>query len=95
MSQTRPGPQSYLVECYWPGVSESRVMVTARRAQQAAEELSEQGSEITYRSAFLVPDDEVAFCLFDARSPGAVEEACRRAELPFDRILPVTPIDLG
>jgi len=70
-------------------------MVTARRAQQAAEELSEQGSEITYRSAFLVPDDEVAFCLFDAGSRGAVEEACRRAELPLDRILPVTPIDLG
>ena len=94
MSQVQPGPQSYLVECYWPGVTESRVMVTARRAQQAAEELSEQGSEITYRSAFLVPGDEVAFCLFDARSQSAVEEACRRAELPFDRILPVTPIDL-
>ena len=95
MSQTRPAPpRSYLVECYWPGVTESRVIVIARRAQEAAEKLSEQGSEIIYRSAFLVPDDEVAFCLFDASSPGAVEEACRRAELPFDRILPVTPIDL-
>ena len=95
MSQTRPAPQSYLVECYWPGVTESRVMVTARRARQAAEELSEHGREITYRSAFLVPDDEVAFCLFDASSPAVVEEACRRADIPFDRILPVTPIDVG
>ena len=95
MSQARPARQSYLVECYWPGVTESRVIVTARRAQQAAEELSEQGSEITYRSAFLVAGDEVAFCLFDAGSRGAVEEACRRAGLPFDRILPVTPIDFG
>jgi len=70
-------------------------MAAARRAQQAAEALSEQGSEITYRSAFLVPGDEVAFCLFDASSPAAVEDACRRAELPFDRILPVTPIDVA
>jgi len=70
-------------------------MVTARRAQQAAEELSEHGSEIIYRSAFLVPGDEVAFCLFDASSPAVVEEACRRADIPFDRILPVTPIDVG
>ncbi len=96
MAKTPPTPlRSFLVECYWPGLTESGVMVTARRAQEAAEKLNEQGKQISYRSAFLVPDDEVAFCLFDASSVGTVEEACHRAELPFDRILSVTPINLG
>ena len=66
--------------------------MTVRRAQQAAEDLTGAGSEIRYLTAFLVPDDEVAFCLFDACSVATLEEACRRAELPFDRILEVVQI---
>jgi hypothetical protein len=33
-----------------------------------------------------MPEDEVAFCLFAAGSPASVEQACRRAALPFERI---------
>jgi hypothetical protein len=91
---TQPSRQGrYLVECYWPGLTEPGVAATMRRARQAAEGLTEEGCEITYVTAFLVPDDEVAFCLFDAGSAGPIEEACRRAELRFDRILEVVQID--
>ena len=92
MHGTSGSLQSFLVECYWPGVTEARAAASARRAQAAAVGLTSEGTEIAYRSAFIVPDDEVAFCLFEAASASAVEEACRRAKLPFDRILRITQI---
>jgi Protein of unknown function (DUF4242) len=87
--------RSYLVESYWPGVTEPGVSMTMRRARQAAEELSGPDSEIRYMTSYLVSKDEVAFCLFDATSVSLVEEACRRAELPFDRIVAIVQIDAG
>lgn len=84
---------SYLVESYWPGVNESRVLAITRRARQAAVALSSQGTEIRYRTALLVTEDEVAFCLFDAGSAATVAEACRQAQLPFDRIKQVLQIE--
>jgi Protein of unknown function (DUF4242) len=91
---TKPSRQGrYLVEWYWPGLTEPGVTATVRQVRQAAAGLTEEGCEITYVTAFLVPDDEVAFCVVDAGSVGSVEEACRRAELRFDRILEVVQID--
>jgi len=85
--------RSYLVESYWPGVTEPGVIVTMRRARQAAEELTGPGSRIRYVTSYLVTQDEVAFSLFDATSVSMVEEACRQAELPFDRIVAIVQID--
>ena len=82
----------YLAECYWPGVTVPGVAQTVQRVQRAAETLTVEGSDIRYVSAFVVPEDEIAFCLFDARSRKVVEEACRRADLPCDRILLVAQI---
>ena len=87
-----PNLRRYLVECYWSGVTEPRVAVSANRAQQAAVDLTGAGSEIRYLTTLLVPDDEVAFCLFAACSVATVEEVCRRAELPVDRIQQVVQI---
>jgi hypothetical protein len=64
-----------------------------RRARQAAEALTGPGSVVRYVTSYLVSKDEVAFCLFDATSTSMVEEACRQAELPFDRIIGVVEID--
>lgn len=94
MLWTRPANlRRYLVEVYWSGVTEPQVVQTMRRVHQAAQDLIGEGSEISCLSAFFIPDDEVAFCLFDAASIETVDEACRLAELPFDRILQVVQID--
>ena len=87
--------RSYLVESYWPGVTEPGVIVAMRRARQAAEELTGPGSEIKYVTSYLVSEDEVAFCVFDATSVLTIEKACRQADLPFDRIVAVVEIDAG
>jgi hypothetical protein len=82
----------YLAECYWPGMTVPRVAQTVQRVQRAAETLTVEGIDFRYVSAFVVPEDEIAFCLFDAGSKKVVEEACRRADLPCDRILLVAQI---
>ena len=83
----------YLVETYWPGVTESQLVAATRRAANAAVNLTAQGSEIRCMNAMLVSKDEVSFCVFEARSERTVAEACRDAELRFDRILQVVQID--
>ena len=94
MRKDQPADQrSYLVESYWPGVTEPGFNLTMRRARQAAEQLTGPDSEIRYVTSYLVSKDEVAFCVFDATSVSMVEEACRQAELPFDRIVAIVQID--
>lgn len=84
--------QSYLVEWYWPGLTEAVAASTTRRAEAAAGGLAAEGMDISCQAAYIVPEDEVTLCLFEAASRAEVEEACRRAHLPFDRILRVTAV---
>jgi len=63
-----------------------------QRVQLAAEALTVEEATSEFVNAFVVPEDEIAFCLFDARSTKVVEEACRRADLPCDRVLLVVQI---
>jgi hypothetical protein len=43
---------------------------------------------VRYLGSTIVLEDEACFCQFDASSVAAVTEANRRADLPFDRIVP-------
>jgi hypothetical protein len=85
-------PRTYLVECYWPGVTKQQLVVAAERARAAVDELRRQGRDLRFRSSILVPADETVFCLFDG-----VEEDVRavsvEAGVPFERILESLQID--
>jgi hypothetical protein len=76
----------YLAEWYQPAMTEDRLDQIARRIGQSAAELSAKGNPVHVLVTMLMPDDEVAFCLFAAGSPTLVEQACRRADIPFSRI---------
>ena len=80
------GQPRYLAEWYQPAMTEERLDQTALRICQSAAELSARGSPVRVLVTMLMPDDEVAFCLFAAGSPALVEQACRRAGIPFSRI---------
>lgn len=71
--------RTYLVECYWPGVSETKL---AEAVERAAGETAARCVE-----SILIPADEIVLCLFEARSAGAVRDATRRARLPSERIV--------
>ena len=80
--------RTYLVECYWPGITASALTDTGTRAQAAARELRAGGHDIWFLGSLLVPTDEMAFCRFAAGSTTDVERVSTLAELPFSRVLP-------
>ena len=83
---------SFLVESYWPGITESQALAMGLRARDVAAESRRTGQEIRFVASYLVATDEATLCLFEAGSLAVVEENCRRAELPYERIVPVVPI---
>jgi Protein of unknown function (DUF4242) len=77
---------SYLVERYLPGLSETDVRNGLRRAQAACAELSSAGTEIRYLGSIFLPLEEACFCRFDSDRAETIEEANERAQIPFARI---------
>jgi hypothetical protein len=67
----------------------------AARARTAAAQMRREGMPIRVLRSFFVPEDELWFCLFEARSSDAVAEASRRAELRLGRIQKAVDGDLG
>jgi hypothetical protein len=81
-----PSQTRYLVEWYQPGLSGELLDRTVDQIGRSTAEISEQGPAVELLLTLFMPDDEVAFGLFAAGSPAAVEEACRGADLPLARI---------
>jgi hypothetical protein len=77
---------TFLVEHYWPGVTAEAFGRAADRVRASAERLAGEGRRIRYLHSTLVPEDEAAFCVFEAESQQVVEEAYARAEVTFERI---------
>jgi hypothetical protein len=75
---------SYLVETFLPrGVPGERT-ARERRARSAAEELARQGTRVRFDHSIHVPEDEICFFVFDARSGRDAALAAARARLdPF------------
>jgi hypothetical protein len=84
--------RSYLVECYWPGVSEELLVAAARRARRAAAQLRRLGGDVDFVSSILVPADETVFCLFSGCEKD-VRAATKQAGVPFERVLESLRID--
>jgi hypothetical protein len=84
---TRPAPTTFLVEHYWPGITPDGFEAAAERVRESATALASTGRRIRFLHSTLVPDDDAAFCVFDAESPAVVEEAYARAGVPYERVL--------
>lgn len=84
--------KSYLVECYWPGVSAEKLVSAAKRVQAAASTLRRQGRDVVFLGSILVPADESVFCLFDGVEAD-IRSASKRAGIPFERVLESLRID--
>lgn len=83
---------SYLVECYWPGVSAEAFAAVAARAEEAAREVQEQGRELHFLGSILVLSDETVFCFFDGEEAD-VRAVSERAGVPYERVLESLRID--
>ena len=81
-----PSQSRYLAEWYQPALSEELLEKTARQLDRCTAEVSAEGTAVALHLMLFMPDDEVAFCLFAAGSRACVEETCRRAGVPYERI---------
>lgn len=70
--------QTYLVECYWPGVDPDAVQ--AAIARSGAEE------DVQCVDSILIPEDEIVLCVFEGPSADAVRDASLRSGLPSERV---------
>lgn len=91
-SGARASRNTFLVERYWPGVSESAVAKAQERLDTAAERLRAEGVPVRCLTSILIPAEESVFSLIEAVSEADVAETNRRAEVPFARILEVKTV---
>jgi hypothetical protein len=86
--------KSYLVECYWPGVSEEALAAAIERTREAAAEVTREGGKVDFLGSILVPADETVFCLFDG-AEADVRAVSEQAGVPFERVLESLRFDVG
>ena len=77
---------TFVVECFWPGVTRDRVEGANRRARESAAMMRDQGCSLRFLGALFVPGDEIVFFHFRAGSADDVVRASHEAALPFDRV---------
>src|SRR6476660_1176967 len=86
---------TYLVEHYWPGITRVRFAEAAARVRRSADALAAEGHSIRFLHSTLVPEDDAAFCVFEADSEAAVERAYARAGVPFERVVDAHVFELA
>jgi hypothetical protein len=75
---------SYLVESFLAHGDAGGRQARERRARSAAEKLTREGTRVRFERSIHVPEDEICFYLFDARSGRAAALAAQRAGIdPF------------
>jgi hypothetical protein len=80
------GVQTYLAEAYLPRTTAGGPRAAAARARAAARHMRHEGAPIRFLRSFFLPEDELWFCFYEARSADEVADAGRRAELALGRI---------
>ena len=80
--------RSFLAECFWPGVTTAQLEELDTRASR----ITAANTAVRYLGSMLTQEDEVVFCFFEGSSASAVEQAARRAEVPFARVLESTEL---
>ena len=76
----------YLVERHLPGITGEQLKAAAQSAKDTSTEMRGEGVQIRYLRSTFLPAEEKCFCLFDAPAANIVEQANRRASLPFERV---------
>jgi hypothetical protein len=85
----------FLIETYASRETANAVAVQVQEITHAAEQVSEQGTEVRFVLAIFVPEDESCFYLYESPCAAAVREAATRAHLPSERITEAISIGRG
>jgi hypothetical protein len=82
---------SYLVETYLARCDAGARAACERQARSAADELTRQGTRVSFDCAIHVPEDEICFLLVDAESSLEAVLLAERAGLDHVRVVEAIP----
>lgn len=85
----------FLVECYASRIDAAALTDGSERARVAAEEVTREGTWVSFVRSIFVPEDETCFYLYESASAEIVREAARRAGLAFERVAEAVAITRG
>ena len=77
----------YLVELYVSRSDVAALTLGPERAQQAAEQLTQEGTPVRFLRSIFLPEDETCLFLYEAGSAAAVRDAVGRAALSCERVV--------
>ena len=86
--------QTFVVECYWPGMIEEDARTILDRVIQLGGEAS-PGRSVWSLGCVLMPADGMALFLLKAPSEDIVRRTGQLAEVPFDRIVESVFVGFG
>jgi hypothetical protein len=78
---------TYLVERYWPGVTNELLLEALNRGRRVMEQLSSEGTRVRDIMSVLIPEEEVVFSFYDGPSADAVRQINERAGIRVSRIV--------
>jgi hypothetical protein len=85
---------SYLVETYLTRSRAGEQPALERRARSAAEELTQEGTQVRLERSLYVPEDEICFFVFDAPLAREAARAAQRAGLDPVRVVEAIPSEM-
>jgi hypothetical protein len=78
--------KTFLAELYFSRNAQSELRLHSERLRAAADQLTAEGTQISYVRTLFSPEDESCFYVFTGRRADDVAEVCRRAGIPCERI---------
>jgi len=79
----------FVVDRDLPGVTPEMLTSAGLRAKTCCAEITAQGREVRWIRSFFVPASSQTHCYFEAADRSVVEEANRRANIPYTRVTEV------
>lgn len=76
----------FIVERHLPGITPDQLQAAGLRAKTCCKEMESEGEQVQWVRSFFLPKSEQTFCVFQAPNRELVEEANRRAKIPFKTI---------
>ena len=79
----------FVVDRDLPGVTPEMLTSAGLRAKTCCAEITAQGRDVRWIRSFFVPETSQTHCYFEAGDRTVVEEANRRANIPYTRVTEV------
>ncbi len=78
---------TYLVECFWPGLTRDSVEAADRRVSERVRQLRADGARLQYLGSVVVPQDDVVFFEFEGTTHEQVSDAASDVGIAFERVV--------